>query len=55
MEETLQKIKDTYREFLVDAQLCIEKGNKTAGKRSRKYSTEVGKLMKDWRKATLEV
>ena len=37
-----------------DAELQIEKGNKAAGTRARKASLELEKLMKEFRKASLE-
>ena len=37
-----------------DAALQIEKGNKAAGTRARKASLELEKLMKEFRKASLE-
>ena len=37
-----------------DAALQIEKGNKAAGTRARKTSSELEKLMKEFRKVSLE-
>ncbi|WP_196018147.1 histone H1 [Alistipes senegalensis] len=37
-----------------DAALQIEKGNKAAGTRARKASLELEKLMKEFRKVSLE-
>lgn len=54
MNELVEKIKEQYNEFLADAALQIEKGNKAAGTRARKSSLELEKLMKDFRKLSLE-
>ncbi len=54
MEELLKKIKAEFLEFGVDANLRAEKGNKAAGKRSRKSSLVLTKLFKEWRAASIE-
>jgi len=38
----------------MDAELQTEKGNKAAGTRARKASLELEKLLKEFRKASLE-
>ena len=38
----------------MDAAAQIEKGNKTAGTRARKASLEIEKLLKEFRKESLE-
>ena len=43
-----------YATFSTDAALQIEKGNKAAGTRARKTSLELEKLMKEFRKVSLE-
>lgn len=54
MEELVKKINEAYEAFKADAALQVEKGNKAAGQRARKASLELEKLMKDFRKASLE-
>lgn len=54
MEELIQKVAAVYVAFKADADLQVEKGNKAAGTRARKASLELEKLMKEFRKASLE-
>lgn len=54
MNELIAKIKELNETFMSDAALQIEKGNKAAGTRARKASLELEKLMKEFRKASLE-
>ena len=54
MNELIAKIKELNGAFMSDAALQIEKGNKAAGTRARKASLELEKLMKEFRKASLE-
>lgn len=54
MNELIEKIKELNAAFTTDAALQIEKGNKAAGTRARKASLEIEKLMKEFRKASLE-
>ncbi len=54
MKELIEKIQALNELFLADAQLQIEKNNKTAGTRARKSSLELEKLMKEFRKLSLE-
>lgn len=54
MESLLQQIKAAYETFSADAALQQEKGNKAAGTRARKASLQLEKLMKEFRKASLE-
>lgn len=54
MNELIAKIKELNEAFMADAALQIEKGNKAAGTRARKASLELEKLMKEFRKASLE-
>ena len=49
MKELIEKIN---AEIETEAQ--CEKGNKTAGTRARKASLELTKLLKDFRKASIE-
>lgn len=54
MKELITKIEEAYAQFALDAKLQEEKGNKAAGTRARKASLEVEKLMKQFRKVSLE-
>ena len=54
MNELVEKIDELYVAFEMDAAAQIEKGNKTAGTRARKASLEIEKLLKEFRKASLE-
>ncbi len=54
MNELLTQIQDVYAAFSTDVALQIEKNNKAAGARARKASLELEKLMKEFRKLSLE-
>ena len=54
MEDVFNEIKDKMDAFAKDAILQIEKSNKTAGMRARKASLEVEKLLKEFRKQSLD-
>ena len=54
MKELVEKIQEKYAAVATDAALQVEKGNKAAGTRARKASLELEKLMKEFRKASLE-
>ncbi len=54
MKELVEKIQAVYAAFEADANAQVEKGNKAAGTRARKASLELEKLMKGFRKASLE-
>lgn len=54
MKAIIEKIQEAYAAFQTDAALQEEKGNKAAGTRARKASLELEKLMKEFRKASLE-
>ena len=54
MEELVNKVNAAFEAFKADAALQVEKGNKAAGTRARKASLELEKLMKEFRKASLE-
>jgi len=54
MEALIKKIHETYEALRVDAALQLEKNNKAAGTRARKASLELEKLMKEFRKVSLE-
>lgn len=53
--ETVAKIEAVYEAFVKDAKAQAEKGNKAAGTRARVASIELEKLMKAFRKESLEV
>lgn len=54
MKELVTKLNEVFAAFTEDANLQIEKGNKAAGTRARKSSLEIEKMMKDFRKVSLE-
>ena len=54
MESLLNSIQAAYEAFRADAALQNEKNNKAAGTRARKASLELEKLMKEFRKVSLE-
>ena len=54
MNELIEKIKEVSEVLLVDAAAQAEKGNKAAGTRARKASLELEKLLKEFRKVSLE-
>ncbi|MBQ7878528.1 MAG: histone H1 [Bacteroidaceae bacterium] len=54
MKELIEKIQETYAAYAADATAQAEKGNKAAGTRARKASLQLEKLMKEFRKVSLE-
>ena len=54
MKELIEKIQETYAAFAADANAQVEKGNKAAGTRARKASLQIEKMMKEFRKASLD-
>ena len=54
MNELSAKIKELSNSLLEDAALQAEKGNKAAGTRARKASLELEKVLKEFRKVSLE-
>jgi hypothetical protein len=54
MEALVNKIKTEFEALATDANLQIEKGNKAAGTRARKSSMDLEKLLKEFRKVSLE-
>lgn len=54
MEELVNKIKAEFEAFATDANLQVEKGNKAAGTRARKSSLDLEKLLKEFRKVSIE-
>ena len=54
MEKTFAQISELFAQFSENAKLQMEKGNKAAGTRARKASLELEKLLKQFRKESLE-
>lgn len=54
MKELLAQLNAEFETFNSDAQLQIEKENKSAGTRARKSSLALEKLLKEFRKLSLE-
>lgn len=54
MENLVSKIEASYEAFKAEAMQQVEKGNKSAGIRARKCSVELEKLMKEFRKVSVE-
>ena len=55
MENSFAQISELFAQFSENAKLQIEKGNKAAGmRRARKASLELEKLLKQFRKESLE-
>ncbi|WP_245766507.1 histone H1 [Pustulibacterium marinum] len=54
MKELIEKINEQYEIFATDAALQVESGNKAAGTRARKATLEMTKLMKEFRKVSVE-
>ncbi|MBC9797970.1 histone H1 [Sinomicrobium weinanense] len=54
MKDLLGTIQSEIETFNAEAQLQVEKGNKAAGTRARKSALEISKLMKEFRKVSLE-
>ena len=54
MKEIVAKINAEYEVFAANAAAQVEKGNKAAGTRARKSALEISKLMKEFRKISVE-
>ncbi len=54
MKELIDQIKVEIENFTVNADAQLNKGNKAAGTRARKAALNLSKLMKDFRKASVE-
>ena len=54
MKELVEQIKAEYAAFAENADAQVEKCNKAAGARARKAALNIMKLMKDFRKASVE-
>ncbi len=54
MKELVEKIQAEYANFTVNAEAQLNKNNKAAGTRARKAALELSKLMKEFRKVSVE-
>ncbi|MGN7706842.1 histone H1 [Chryseobacterium sp. 22543] len=54
MKELIGKINAEFEAFKTDSTAQAENGNKAAGMRARKASLSLEKLMKDFRKVSME-
>lgn len=54
MENVIAQIKEQFAIFEANAEAQLTKNNKAAGTRARKAALELSKLMKDFRKASVE-
>lgn len=54
MKELIATIQEAYEAFVKDAALQAENSNKAAGARARKASLAVEKMMKEFRRLSLE-
>ena len=54
MKNLIDKINTEIEIFEENSTLQLEKGNKAAGMRARKASLELGKLLKEFRKVSIE-
>ncbi|MDR3251148.1 MAG: histone H1 [Tannerella sp.] len=54
MENLVNQIESSYNAFITDAKSQVAKGNKAAGARARKVSLEIEKLLKEFRKKSIE-
>ena len=54
MNDLVAKIKAEFEAFSTEVDAQIEKGNKAAGTRARKSSLELEKMLKEFRKVSIE-
>jgi len=54
MKELVEKINAQIADLQVNAAAQVEKGNKAAGTRARKAALELSKLLKEFRKVSVE-
>lgn len=54
MEKLVEQIKAQYAAFEMNAEAQVSKNNKAAGTRARKAALEIMKLMKEFRKASVD-
>ncbi|MDE7397083.1 MAG: histone H1 [Muribaculum sp.] len=55
MKDLVAKVDALYEAFKKDAVAQVENGNKAAGARARKASLEMEKLLKEFRKGSIEL
>jgi hypothetical protein len=53
LEETKQELTVLWTSFVADCEKFMEKGNKSAGARSRKTSMAIDRSLKKWRQQSL--
>lgn len=54
MDKLIEKMRADAEAFFTDAQGQLEKGNNAAGRRARKYSLDLEKSLKEFRKLSIE-
>ena len=54
MKKLVEQIQAQYELFAANAEAQVEKGNKAAGVRARKAALDISKLMKDFRKESVD-
>ncbi len=54
MNELVSKIKAEFEGFVKESEAQMENGNKAAGTRARKSSLDLEKMLKEFRKVSLE-
>ena len=54
MKDICAKIEGKISEFLQDMQSNVNNGNKAAGRRARKSSLEIEKMLKEYRKLSIQ-
>lgn len=54
MQKLVNQIKEEAASFVENADLQLSKGNKAAGTRARKSALELSKLLKEFRKVSVE-
>ena len=54
MKELVEKVAELYAAFEKDAKAQLENGNKAAGTRARKAALELSKMLKEFRKVSVE-
>ena len=54
MKTLVSKINENIEAFKLNAEAQVEKGNKAAGARARKAALELMKLLKEFRKVSVE-
>ncbi len=54
MKELVEKINEQIAAFQQNSEAQLVKGNKAAGTRARRASLELGKLLKEYRKASID-